>query len=266
MDDGAETVIVTGASSGIGAAIVIRLRAAGRRVFATMRKPDPERHGPDALAMDVTSDESVSAAVTAVLDKTGRIDAVVNNAGLDLLGAVEEATTEEALALFETNFFGVHRLCRAVLPGMRARGSGRLVTIGSMAGFLPMPFEPFYGASKHALEGYVESLDFEIAPFGLRALLIEPGYVKTSFSANRAATATTIAAYARMRSGIARSLERGVSKGTTPDAVARAVETAITARRPAFRTRVGTDAHTMHLLRRFMPRPIFNMGMRTRLR
>ncbi|MGD0472066.1 MAG: SDR family NAD(P)-dependent oxidoreductase [Candidatus Velthaea sp.] len=155
--DGRETVVVTGASGGIGAAIVTRLRNSGRRVFSTMRRPDPESHGPDVLAMDVTSDESVAAAVSEVLNRTGRIDAIVNNAGLDLLGAFEEATTEQALALFDTNFFGVQRLCRAVLPAMRSRGCGRLVTIGSIAGFLPTPFEPFYCASKHALEGYVES-------------------------------------------------------------------------------------------------------------
>ncbi|GAC1430794.1 MAG: oxidoreductase [Candidatus Velthaea sp.] len=261
-----ETVIVTGASGGIGAAIVKRLRDSGRRVFATMRQPNLARDGSDAIAMDVTSDESVATAVADVLGKTGRIDAVVNNAGLDLLGAVEEATTAEAHAIFETNFFGVHRLCRAVLPDMRARGSGRLVTIGSMAGFLPMPFESFYGASKHALEGYVESLDFEISPFGLRALLIEPGYVKTNFSANGATTATTITSYAKMRSAIFRSLEVGVSKGITPDAVARAVEVALIAHKPAFRTRVGADAHRMHLLRRLLPPVIFAMGMRSRLR
>lgn len=117
-------------------------------------------------------------------------------------------------------------------PLVEERGRGRLVAIGSMDGFLPMPFEPFYGASKHALEGYVESLDVGISSLGLRALLIEPGCIKTNFSANRATTATTIAANAKMRAAIARSRERGVSKGATSDAVARAVEPAITAPRP----------------------------------
>ncbi len=130
--------------------------------------------------MDVASDESVTAAVATVLDRTGRIDAIVNNAGIDLIGAVEETTTEEALRLFQTNFFGVHRLNRAVLPTMRAQRRGRLVTIGSIGGFLPEPYQAFYSAAKHALEGYVESLDYEVRPFGLRALLIQPGVIRTS--------------------------------------------------------------------------------------
>ena len=173
-----KTVIVTGASSGIGQAIAAHLHRSGWRVFGTMRRPDPDRDGPDALKLDVTSDQSVEAAVAEVLARAGRIDAMVNNAGADMLGAVEETTAQEALDLFQTNFFGVHRLVRAVLPSMRARKAGRLVTIGSIAGFLPTPFEAFYSASKHALEGYCESLDFEVRPFGIRTVLIEPGFVR----------------------------------------------------------------------------------------
>ena len=177
-------VIVTGASSGIGQAIAAHLHRSGWRVFATMRRPDPDKHGPDALKLDVTSDQSVEAAVAEVLTRTGRIDALVNNAGVDMLGAVEETTVQEALNLFQTNFFGVHRLVRAVLPAMRARKAGRLVTVGSVAGFLPTPFEAFYSASKHALEGYCESLDFEVRAFGIHPVLIEPGFIRTQIRGN----------------------------------------------------------------------------------
>ena len=192
-------VIVTGASSGIGQAIAAHLHRSGWRVFGTMRRPDPDKHGPDALKLDVTSDQSVEAAVAEVLARTGRIDALVNNAGVDMLGAVEETTVQEALNLFQTNFFGVHRLVRAVLPAMRARKAGRLVTIGSVAGFLPTPFEAFYSASKHALEGYCESLDFEVRAFGIHTVLIEPGFIRTQIRSNVTRTAASIAVYARAR-------------------------------------------------------------------
>jgi NADP-dependent 3-hydroxy acid dehydrogenase YdfG len=142
------TVIVTGTSGGIGAAIASQLSLSGWRVFGTMRRPEPARHGPDALALDVTSDDSVEAAVAEVLRRTGRIDAIVNNAGVDMIGAIEETTAKEAVGMFQTNFFGVHRLIRAVLPTMRAQQSGRIVTIGSIAGFVPTPYNAFYSASK----------------------------------------------------------------------------------------------------------------------
>jgi NAD(P)-dependent dehydrogenase (short-subunit alcohol dehydrogenase family) len=260
-----ETIIVTGASSGIGAAIVSKLSRPGRRVFATMRRPNLEMHGSDAIAMDVSSDESVAAAVATVLDRTGRIDAIVNNAGIDLIGAVEETTTDEALRLFQTNFFGVHRLTRAVLPTMRSQGHGRLVTIGSIGGFLPEPFQAFYSAAKHALEGYVESLDYEVRPFGVRALLIQPGFIRTSLSANRVTAASNLAAYASSRAHVMNSSAQDIGTGTPPEAVASAVEKLLVASNPALRTRVGADAHQLYLLRHILPPAFFSMGMRRRL-
>jgi NAD(P)-dependent dehydrogenase (short-subunit alcohol dehydrogenase family) len=263
VDDKA-TVIVTGASSGIGAAIVSRLRGSGRRVFATMRRPDREQHGPDALAMDVTSDDSVLAAVAAVLAATGRIDAIVNNAGISAFGAVEEATTDEALSVFQTNFFGVHRLIRAVLPTMRSQRRGRIVTIGSIAGFLPEPFESFYCAAKHALEGYIESLAYEVEPFGIRTTLIQPGYIRTSLGTNTSTVASSIDAYAKRRAHAAASSKQNIGKGTEPDAVARAVERAIASRNPPLKIRVGTDAHLLYLIRHVLPPPLFGIGVRRR--
>ena len=262
--DSKGTVIVTGASSGIGAAIVSRLRRSGRRVFATMRKPDKEKQGPDTLAMDVTSDDSVEAAVAQVLASAGRIDGIVNNAGISKFGAVEEATTDEALSVFQTNFFGVHRLSRAVLPTMRSQRSGRIVTIGSIAGFLPEPFESFYSAAKHALEGYVESLAFEVEPFGIRATLIQPGYIRTSLGTNTSAVMANIDVYAKRRSHVAESSKRNIGKGTDPDAVARAVEKAIASRNPPLKIRVGTDAHLLYVIRHVLPPALFSIGIRRR--
>lgn len=261
-----ETIIVTGASSGIGAAIVAKLRRPGRQVFATMRRPIPEKHGPDAIAMDVSSDESVATAVATVLGRTGRIDAIVNNAGVDLIGAVEETTTDESLALFQTNFFGVHRLTRAVLPLMRSQHSGRIVTIGSIAGFLTQPYQSFYCSAKYALEGYVESLDYEVRPFGIRALLIQPGFIRTNLNANRVGAASNLEVYARARSHVLNTMTRDVGNGASPQAVAAAVEKVIVARNPALRTRVGADAHQLYILRHLLPPALFRMGIRRRLR
>lgn len=259
-----ETVIVTGASSGIGAAIVKQLRRSGRRVFATMRHPNLETDDPDVLTMDVTSDDSVDTAVAHVLERTGRIDAIVNNAGITKYGAVEETTTDEALSVFQTNFFGVHRLSRAVLPTMRLQQSGRIVTIGSIAGFLPQPFEPFYSAAKHALEGYVESLAHEIRPFGIQAVLIQPGYIRTGLGSKTSSVTGNIAAYSRRRLRVADFSKRNIGKGAPPEAVARAVELAITSRDPALRVRVGNDAHLVYVLRHVLPPKIFSMGLRRR--
>jgi len=259
-----ETVIVSGASSGIGAAIVTRLRASGRRVFATMRRPTPA-HGPDAIAMDVTSDESVEAAVAAILERTGRIDAIVNNAGVDLIGAVEETTTHEAVALFQTNFFGVHRLTRAVLPAMRSQGRGRIVTIGSIGGFLPEPFQAFYCSAKYALEGYVESLDYEVRPLGIRAVLVQPGFIRTNLSANRTSATNRVGIYASSRSYVMDSTARDIGNGTPPEAVSAAVEKLLVARNPALRTRVGADAHQLYVIRHLLPPALFRFGMRRRL-
>jgi len=259
-----KTVIVTGASSGIGQAIAAHLHRSGWRVFGTMRRPDPDRDGPDALKLDVASDQSVEAAVAEVLARAGRIDAVVNNAGADMLGAVEETTAQEALDLFQTNFFGVHRLVHAVLPAMRARKAGRLVTIGSIAGFLPSPFEAFYSASKHALEGYCESLDFEVRPFGIRTVLIEPGFVRTQIRGNLTRTAASIGAYAEGRERVGGSFDRGVQAGVDPVRVAEVVERALTSVRPKLRMRVGPDAHLLHLVYHHLPSAVFAAGMRRR--
>ena len=257
-----KTVIVTGASSGIGQAIAIQLRRSGWRVFGTMRRPDPDRHEPDALSLDVANDESVQAAVAEVLARTGRIDAVVNNAGIDTLGAVEETTAQEALDLFQTNFFGVHRLVRAVLPAMRERKAGRLVTIGSIAGFLPIPFDAFYSASKHALEGYCESLEYEVRPFGIHTVLIQPGFVRTRIRSNLIRTKARIDVYAKDRQRVCDLLDRGVERGVDPVRVAEVVEDALNKPRPKLRMRVGMDGRVLHSLYHHLPTEVFAAGMR----
>ena len=170
--------LVTGASSGIGEAAATRLAEAGFTVYGTSRRgAQGDKRAYEMLPLDVTSDESVQTAVAAVIAIEGRIDLLVNNAGFGVAPAgAEESSIEQAQAIFDTNFFGVVRMTRAVLPHMRSRGQGRILHIGSVLGFLPMPYGALYAASKHAIEGYSESLDHELRNWGIRSIVIEPAY------------------------------------------------------------------------------------------
>src|SRR5881227_672357 len=166
--------LVTGASSGIGEATAQRLATAGYKVYGTSRRrAEAGRRSFDMLALDVNSDESVEAVVTELMRREGRIDLLVNNAGFSVAPAgAEESSIEQARSIFDTNFFGIVRMTRAVAPQMRRQGSGRIINIGSVFGFLPMPFMALYAATKHAVEGYSESLDHELRTRGIRVSVI----------------------------------------------------------------------------------------------
>src|SRR5881227_2241015 len=178
--------LVTGASSGIGEATAERLATAGFEVYGTSRRgAQPGERSFAMLPLDVTSDQSVDAAVAEVIRQKGRIDVLVNNAGFGVAPAgAEESSIEQAKAIFETNFFGLIRMTRAVVPHMRRQGNGRIINIGSVLGFLPAPYMALYAATKHAVEGYSESLDHELRTRGIRVSVIEPAYTKTHFDAN----------------------------------------------------------------------------------
>src|SRR4249920_2582371 len=172
--------LVTGASSGIGEATAQRLVQAGYKVYGTSRQGTQKTQWAfEMLPLDVTSDESVEAAVSKVIQLEGRIDLLVNNAGFGVApGGAEESSIAQAKAIFETNFFGLIRMTRAVVPHMRRQGRGRILNIGSVLGFLPMPFGALYAATKHAVEGYSESLDHELRTRGIRVSVIEPAYTR----------------------------------------------------------------------------------------
>src|SRR5436189_4884202 len=176
--------LVTGVSSGIGRKIAQLLAERGARVFGTVRDPKSATpiHGVEIVQMDVTDDASVSAAVQSIEQKAGSVQILVNNAGYSLMGALEETSLAEARQQFETNFFGVLRVTNAVLPGMRQAGHGRIVNISSVLGFLPAPYMGIYAASKHAVEGYTETLDHEVRRFGVRAILVQPAYTKSKIN------------------------------------------------------------------------------------
>jgi len=211
-------VLVTGASSGIGHAVARAFAAKGFEVFGTSRNPRNTEPiaGVELIQLDVTDDESVAAAVSTVVQRAGRIDILVNNAGFGVLGAAEESSTAQAQQLFDTNFFGLVRVTREVLPYLRAQRSGRIINIGSVLGFLPAPYGALYSASKHAVEGYSESLDHETREFGVRVTVVEPGYTNTSFEASATDADSPIESYAPVREHVKNILAKSVRAGMIP--------------------------------------------------
>ena len=260
-----KVVLVTGVSSGIGRAIAGLLSRSGFRVFGTARGK-VEAKGPseevELVTLDVRDGDSIASCVGTVLDRAGRIDALVNNAGYTLIGSLEETRIEEAKQLFETNFFGVLRMTQAVLPFMRGQRSGRIVNIGSVVGFVPAPFQGIYCASKHALEGYSESLDHEVRRFGIRVSVIEPGFTRTNIAQNSLVADRPLEAYAEGRNRVLKATRENIAKGGTALGVAEVVQKALTSQSPRSRYPVGREAKFVSRLRKFGPSKLFEWGLR----
>ncbi|OSC43258.1 oxidoreductase [Mycobacterium decipiens] len=257
-------VVVTGVSSGIGRAIANTFAARGFEVFGTSRNPQRTKPipGVELVALDVTDAASVAEAVATVLQRAGRIDILVNNAGVGVLGAAEESSITQARGLFDTNFFGLVRLTREVLPYLRAQRSGRIINIGSVLGILPAPYAALYAASKHAVEGYSESLDHETREFGVRVSVVEPAYTNTSFETNATDADSPIDSYATTRERIRHVLTEAVRVGDDPEVVAQVVVKAATSRAPRLRYPAGPLARRLSLLRRFAPSALVDKGIR----
>jgi NAD(P)-dependent dehydrogenase (short-subunit alcohol dehydrogenase family) len=260
----APVALVTGASSGIGRATAQALVHAGFDVVGTSRDAAQvtETGGVTFVDLDVTSDESVSHAVKQVVDRFGRIDVLVNNAGIGATGAAEETSEELARRLFEVNFFGVLRMTRAVLPHMRAQGQGRIINMSSVVGFIPAPFMAVYAATKHALEGYSESLDHEVRAEGVRVLLVQPAYTRTGFEGNALESDAPLDVYAVQREVSSRVLAAAIEGGDHPEVVGRAVVVAATDKRPRLRYTAGTTAGRVSALRRLVPARAFDAQIR----
>ena len=260
--------LITGASSGIGKATAERLAAAGYTVFGTSRRgATPERRAFEMLPLDVTSDESVDAAVNGLLRSEGRIDLLVNNAGFSVAPAgAEESSIEQARAIFDTNFFGIVRMTRAVVPHMRRQGGGRIINIGSVLGFLPAPYMALYAATKHALDGYSESLDHEVRTRGIRVTVIEPAYTKTDFEANLLEPDAALDEYREARATVSKQMRMMLETGDEPGVVADVVLKAASAARPKLRYTAGGLASRLRLLRRFAPAGAMDAGIRRDLR
>ena len=259
-----KTALITGASSGIGKAAALALTRAGYRVIGTSRRANPGemRDGIRMIACDVTDDASVMAAVALAHTELGRIDLLVNNAGYAVSGAAEESSVEQVRALFDTNFLGVVRVTNAVLPIMRAQGAGRILTTGSVLGLIPSPFGAYYAASKHALEGYSESLDHEVRPFGIRAAVIEPWATRTSIEANSPQGDRPVAAYATTLARYRAAFDAAMAAGDTPEDVAATIVVAAQDRSPRLRYPSGKAARQTSFARRFLPRALFDRTLR----
>src|SRR5215213_54992 len=262
-----QVAIVTGASAGIGAATARALHAAGYRVFGTYRKPPASRvAGVEYLVLDVTSDESVKALVAQVLDQAGRIDLLVNNAGVGLVAGAEESSIEQAKSLFDVNVFGVVRMTNAVLPIMRRQGAGRIVNLSSLMGLVPAPYSALYAASKHAIEGYSESLDHEVRGSGVRVVLVEPAWTRTSFEGNVYQADQQLGIYESARTNAEGVLRDEMKTADTPELVASAVVKASTEASPRRRYTAGRAARQISLLRRFVPTSAFDRSLRKQMR
>jgi len=260
--------LVTGASSGIGEATAKRLALAGYKVYGTSRRgAQSDQRSFAMLALDVTRDESVEAAVRELIRLEDRIDLLVNNAGFGVAPAgAEESSIEQAKAIFETNFFGLIRMTRAVVPHMRRQGSGRIINIGSVLGFLPMPYGALYAATKHAVEGYSESLDHELRTRGIRVSVIEPAYTKTQFDTNFLAPDSKLDEYREVRALLDKVLKEVMGTADEPTLVADVVLEAAIADRPKLRYAAGGLANRLRLLRRFAPARLVDAGIRKDLR
>jgi NAD(P)-dependent dehydrogenase (short-subunit alcohol dehydrogenase family) len=260
--------LVTGASSGIGQATAQRLAGAGYAVYGTSRR-GAAASGPafEMLALDVTSDASVAEAVARVMQREGRIDLLVNNAGFGVAPAgAEESSIAQAQSIFDTNFFGVVRMTRAVLPHMRAQRAGRIINIGSVLGLLPMPYGALYAATKHAIEGYSESLDHELRTRGIRVSVIEPAYTNTPFDANFMEPDAKLDAYHEARAVVSRRVKEVMATADHPGVVAETVLQAASAHRPRLRYTAGGLAGRLAWLRRFAPVRLMDAGIRRDLR
>ena len=255
--------LVTGASSGIGHATAKALQNAGYRVVGTSRRAASGRaDGITMLTCDVTDDVSVAKLVDEVLGKAGRIDLLVNNAGIGLLGGAEESSTAKAQALFDVNVFGVLRMTNAVLPAMRRQSSGRIVNVSSVLGLIPAPYAALYASTKHAIEGYSESLDHELRTFGIRVVLVEPAYTRTSFEENLAKPDRLLAIYDSARAGMNATMRKAIEAGDAPEVVAETILKAATAAVPRRRYAAGKMAKQVSLLRRFVPASAFDKSLR----
>lgn len=251
-----KVVLVTGASSGIGRAIALFLSEQGYRVYGTSRKPrtSSDETSFQMIPLDVTDEKSVQHAVDMVVQKEGSIDILINNAGMGIAGPVEETKPEEAYRQFDTNFFGVLRMCRAVVPIMRRQKHGMIINIGSVAGLVSIPFQAMYSASKYAVEAMTEALRIEVKPFGIRVALVEPGDTKTGFTDNRIFTeAARNSSYGERFAKSIQAMAVSEQKGPNPMVVAKVVARVMKRHNPPVRVIVGLDYKLVGFLKRVLP-------------
>jgi len=271
----AELVLITGTSSGIGLATAIACAKAGHRVIATMRNLDgkeeleracSEAHVEVAIeSLDVTS-SSVGMKVRELVLKYGPFYGLVNNAGIGFGGAFEEQSDEDIREQFETNVFGLMAVTRGALPSMRAAGRGRIINVSSLSGRIGLPCVSAYAATKHAVEGFSESLRWEVEPFGLTVHVVEPGTVRTPIffkNQRRGSLVSNDGPYASLNQWVEKLVTEEAQRAPHPDVVGEKIESMLSADAvPRFRVAVGKDARTLVTLRRALPDRLFASGVR----
>ncbi|AJO79625.1 oxidoreductase [Pseudomonas sp. MRSN 12121] len=266
-----KVALVTGASSGIGEATALTLKKLGYTVYAAARRTERMRHllaaGIQVLPLDVTDEASMQACVQDILERSGRLDVLVNNAGYGSYGAVEDVPSAEARAQFEVNVFGATRLIQLVLPQMRAQRSGTIVNVTSMGGKIYTPLGAWYHGTKFALEAISDCLRLEVQPFGIDVVVIEPGGIKTEWAgiAAEKLLATSISGpYAHQARAIVQTMVDESSRKwySPPQLIADTIAKAVTARRPKTRYAVGFAARPLLLLRRLLSDRGFDRLMR----
>ena len=262
-DSVAPVALITGASSGFGREAALALRDHGWSVFGASRHPAaPEVDGIHMLPLDVRDPISVNQCVSQCLARAQRLDVLVNNAGYVMNGFTEEASLEEAHAIFETNFFGLVRMTNAVLPHFRQQRAGRIINVSSLAGRLGAPYRAYYCPTKFAVEGYSESLALELHPFNIHVSLIEPGFFQTNLSNASAHVAHTLADYDSFRTRLHDYFVRSIRSGGDPAVVGRLIARVAACPRPKLRYRAGRDAKFLLFFRSLLPERLFLAGGR----
>ena len=270
-----QVVLITGCSTGIGRATAERLAARGHTVYATARRPasiaDLEASGCRTLALDVTDEDSMRAAVDRVVAEEGAVGALVNNAGYSLSGALETLDLDTVQRQFDTNVFGLLRMCQLVLPSMRERGFGRIVNMSSMGANFTFPGGGAYHATKYAVDALSDTLRFEVQAFGIDVVIIQPGLIRTEFGATASSEVpeTGDGPYAEFNARVAQATKEAYEAGPLsrlgggPDRVARTVERAITTGKPKTRYRVTPSAHLLVGQRAVMTDRLWDAMLRT---
>lgn len=219
------------------------------------------------IALNVNSEESIEAALKEVVKIEGRIDLVVNNAGFGVSpGGAEESSIEQTKMMFDTNFFGIVRMTRAVVPYMRKQGEGRIINISSVLGLIPAPYMATYAATKHAVEGFSESLDHELRTRGIRVSVVEPGYTNTQFEANAPEVDAKLDEYNIARKALSKITKAAIAAGDDPKVVASVVLKAANAKNPKLRYAAGKLSCRLSFLRRFAPAALVDIGIRKELK
>ena len=256
-----KVVLVTGASSGIGLLIANKLHNEGFTVFGTSRNPEKHRNSVPftLLSLDVRSDSSIRNCLDTLMSEVRKIDVLINNAGGLLAGSVEETAIEQAYEQFETNFWGSVKMTKAVLPIMREQRSGKIITISSLIGLIGVPFNSYYAASKHALEGFYKSLRLELRPFNIKVSVVEPGFFKTNIDRGAQYGNENISDYEHTRKKVFQFFSESLAKSPAPRPVADVVLKIVNEKNPRYNYPVGARTRLLPAIQ-FFSHNLFETG------